>query len=619
VDNEQATDRFAPHAFMTLFSTMSPFSRSLRLAVALACALIAVFSVYVVAEKRLDQATERRYRSLLLAHELRQSSDDLTRMVRTYVLTGDPVYKQHYLDILDIRNGSKPRLTNYDGIYWDLATPDGKPPQPDSGTKVALLEVMQQAGFADDEFRRLAHAKADSDTLTAIEFAAMALLESAGPNLEARRMRAIQMLHDDFYHQFKADIMRPIKEFLELVDRRTLLTVQEAARNSNRLRLLFVLLGLGLLLSLWHTFKALRATLGGSVDEVHRQIARIGQGNFTEAIAVAPGMMNSVLAWLAQTQRQLNDIAHARQESDVKLRRLTQLYAALSNCNQAIVRCVSERELFEQICRTAVEHGGMKLAWIGLVDPPRLRVIPSVSHGAGAECLKDLRITLAADDPAGRGPVGMAVRNDQPFWCQDYQGDAATAPWHALAARFGWASLATLPVHRNGVVIGAFSVYAGEVNAFDEPVQHLLIEMASDIDFALKNFDREAARVLDLAQRVQTQHLDALRNFMLERLTGELTLEQVLRDFVVKIEDAMPGALCSILLLDVEGQHLGLGAAPHLPDFYNAAIDGVQIGPQIGSCGAAAFSGQRVVVADIGSHPYWVDFKELAQRAGLAS
>ncbi len=610
---------FVQHVLMIHPTTTSPFSRSLRMAVVLACALIAVFSAYVYSEDQVDHANARRYQSRLLAAELRQSSDDLTRMVRTYVLTGNAVYKQHYLEILDIRDGRKPRPLNYDGIYWDLATADGKPPAPNGGAKVALLAMMQQAGFTEDEFSRLAKAKADSETLTAIEFAAMALFESAGPNLDARRLRASQMLHDDFYHQFKADIMRPIKDFLESVDRRTLLGVQEAENNAILLRIAFVLLGLGLLASLWRTFKTLQATLGGSVDEVHGQIARIGQGNFTHAIGLAPGMENSVLGWLAQTQRQLNEMECAHQVSEAQLKRLAGLYAALSDCNQAIVRCVTEHELFEQICRAAVEHGGATMAWIGLMNPQDRRIMPTVSYGVGVECLGDIHIAMDADDASGQGPVSDAMRRGQPFWCQDYLNDPVTALWHPLARQFGWAASAALPLHRDGRVVGAFNVHFGVVNAFDEPAQKLMLEMASDIDHALRNFDREAARVLDLALRAQTQQMDALRSFMLERLASDVPLEQVLKDFVLKIEDTLPGALCSILLLDEDGLHLGSGVAPHLPDFYNAAIDGVTIGPQTGSCGTAAYTGQRVIVGDIATHPYWADYKDLAQRAGLAA
>ena len=593
-------------------ASTSPFSSNLRVAVALACALIAVFSAYVYSEKQIDRANEWRYQTRLLADEVRQSSDDLTRMVRTYVLTGNAVYKQHYLDILDIREGRKPRPVNYDTIYWDLVTFNGALPRLDSGAKVALLARMKQAGFSDDEFNILAQAKADSDTLTAIEFAAMALIESAGPNLEVRRTRATQMLHDDDYHQFKAGIMQPLNKFYELRDRRTSLTVQKAQQTARSLRMVFALVGLGLLLSLWRTYKALRTTLGGSVDEVHAQIARIGQGDFSAAVAIAPGMDDSVQGWLALTRRQLNEMEYARQKSDGKLQRLARLFAALSTCNQAIVRCNNEHELFEQICRAAVEQGGMTTAWIGLLDPNSRVIRSAVSFGVGVEYLKDIHITVDVNAPSDWGPTAITVRKNQPFWCQDYQGDALTAPWHALGARFGWAASAALPLHRNGEVIGAFNVYADAIGAFDEPARNLLVEMAYDIDYALERFDREAARAL-------TRQMDAVRSFMMERLVSESPLQQILKDFVVQIEDAMPGALCSVLLLDEEGQHLALGAAPHLPDFYNAAMDGVQIGPQVGSCGTAAFTGQRVIVGDIATHPYWVDYKTLAQQAGLAS
>src|SRR4051794_37733623 len=61
------------------------------------------------AQEDLKRKQEIRYRSYLLADELRQSSDDLTRLARTYVVTGEAAYEQQYNDILDIRNGKKPR------------------------------------------------------------------------------------------------------------------------------------------------------------------------------------------------------------------------------------------------------------------------------------------------------------------------------------------------------------------------------------------------------------------------------------------------------------------------------------------------------------------------------
>lgn len=98
-------------------------------------------------DARLNAANESRYASFLLATELRQSSDDLTRLARTYVVTGDPSYEQQYEAILDIRNGKKARPEHYGRIYWDFVAADGKAPRPDSNQHVALTDLMRAAGF----------------------------------------------------------------------------------------------------------------------------------------------------------------------------------------------------------------------------------------------------------------------------------------------------------------------------------------------------------------------------------------------------------------------------------------------------------------------------------------
>jgi len=75
--------------------------------------------------------------------------------------------------------------------------------------------------------------------------------------------------------------------------------------------------------------------------------------------------------------------------------------------------------------------------------------------------------------------------------------------------------------------------------------------------------------------------------------------------------------LASVLLLDESGRHLLEGAAPSLPAEYNAAIDGVEIGPAVGSCGTAAHYGEPVFVDDIKADPLWADFRDLALKHGL--
>src|SRR2546423_1673378 len=96
------------------------------------------------------------------------------------------------------------------------------------------------------------------------------------------------------------------------------------------------------------------------------------------------------------------------------------------------------------------------------------------------------------------------------------------------------------------------------------------------------------------------------QNRALEMMARGEPLARVLESVVRIIEAQLPEALCSVLLLD--GQTLRHGAAPSLPEAYTKAIDGVVIGPCVGSCGTAAFLKAPVIVSDIASDPLWAAF-----------
>ncbi len=222
-----------------------------------------------------------------------------------------------------------------------------------------------------------------------------------------------------------------------------------------------------------------------------------------------------------------------------RLERLTKLYAALSQCNQAIVRCENKAELFPQICRDAVQFGGMKMAWIGLVDEASQRVNPVAAFGEGMEYLQGIQISVGAEDPFGHGPIGTSIRDNRPFWCQDFQSDPVTAPWHERGARAGWGASASLPLHLNGVAIGVFALYASEANAFDEAARNLLVEMAMDISYALDKFDLHARHKLiedalsaserDLQDAQRVGHIGSyISDFTSDVWRSSATLDEIL-------------------------------------------------------------------------------------------
>jgi len=117
----------------------------------------------------------------------------------------------------------------------------------------------------------------------------------------------------------------------------------------------------------------------------------------------------------------------------------------------------------------------------------------------------------------------------------------------------------------------------------------------------------------------RAQQRDNIRNQVLDMLATGVALDRILEAIILGIEKEFSYMLGSILLLDNKHECLSKGAAPSLPDFYNSAVNGMKIGPEIGSCGSAAYTGKRVVVEDIQTHPYWAKAKRLAAKAGLAA
>lgn len=105
---------------------------------------------------------------------------------------------------------------------------------------------------------------------------------------------------------------------------------------------------------------------------------------------------------------------------------------------------------------------------------------------------------------------------------------------------------------------------------------------------------------------------------ILEMISKGSSLHETLTKLVEYLESKSQEMVCSILLLDEEGR-LRHGAAPHLPEEYIRGIDGTIIGPDVGSCGTAAYRNEQVVVADIATDPLWKDYKDLALKQNLRS
>lgn len=196
----------------------------------MALVLVSLTQAFVLMRnsQQMTEAMENRYDSYLLADQLRQSSDDLTRMVRTYSQTADERYVEYFREILDIRNGIAPRPEKYHSIYWDFVVSTGTPPRP-SGTPVALRALMKKSGFTDTELELLQKAESESNALVNIQVQAMnamvGLYRDASGNYTVRGRPdpalARRLLYSNEYNQAKERIGSPLEKFFTTVDERT--------------------------------------------------------------------------------------------------------------------------------------------------------------------------------------------------------------------------------------------------------------------------------------------------------------------------------------------------------------------------------------------------------------
>lgn len=209
------------------------------------------------------EAAQARRHINRLSDLMRQSTDDLTLMVRLYAVTGDPQYREYYQEILDIRNGETPRPNEYeqDDNYWKYAAATGER-LGDFGPTVSLRMLLQAPGFMDSELAMLPDserallAKSEdlSNELALIEKEVMAAVEeqiAAGNGeyaLEGAALAGLQRLYSQEYLAIKLDILRPLGELKAASEQR--IQDEIAARDLRRRQLADIQLALVILATL---------------------------------------------------------------------------------------------------------------------------------------------------------------------------------------------------------------------------------------------------------------------------------------------------------------------------------------------------------------------------------
>ena len=174
---------------------------------------------------------------------------------------------------------------------------------------------------------------------------------------------------------------------------------------------------------------------------------------------------------------------------------------------------------------------------------------------------------------------------------------------------------AELDILRNGQAMIDKEEFVVDANGTGKWLSSTKVPLRNECDeiFGLVGIAR------DITERKKA---DVLRNGqaqVLEMIAMSAPLKDVLEHLVILVEGQLTGITCSILLLDNDDIHLRHGAGPNLPEAYRNAIDGVAIGPDVGSCGTAVYRKEVVIVADIENDPLWKEYRELAMAHGYRS
>lgn len=167
------------------------------------------------------------------------------------------------------------------------------------------------------------------------------------------------------------------------------------------------------------------------------------------------------------------------------LNRLNRALKAYSECHQTLIRADNEMQLMQNICRTIVETGGYRVAWVGVAEHDEGKTIRPVAQWGDAHgYLKNLIVSWSNRD-IGRGPTGTAIKTGKPVVVQYIEYDPKWEIWRENALRHGFLSSISLPLTSNGRPFAAMVIFSGETNAFDDAEVKLLSELADDLSYGI--------------------------------------------------------------------------------------------------------------------------------------
>ncbi|HNX96039.1 MAG TPA: HAMP domain-containing protein [Candidatus Aminicenantes bacterium] len=364
--------------------------------------LLTIVGVFVFkalqSQEDVIRGQEHRFKSVMLAIELFQSSEDLTRMARSYVSTGNSIFREKYFEILDIRNGKRPRPQDYSVTYWHLAGM-GRGPATAPGETTALRELMRREGFNGQEMDLLRESQVNSDRLVHLEekaFAAMkGMFDDGQGNYTVRREPdrdyAVRLLFSAEYFDGKAKIMAPIQRFMEVIDRRMRTESSDDQARLFRYTLLAlvftIVVMVVVLIKFIHTWWHILRPIG----HLRRQVAEIAAGNYAARGDVPSGneigeLCDNFNSMAASLQRDVDE----RQEAERVIRATAEQREKLIGELQSALDNIKTLQGLIPICASCKKVRDDKGYWGQVEEYIGAHTEARFTHGICPECARKL-------------------------------------------------------------------------------------------------------------------------------------------------------------------------------------------------------------------------------------
>jgi PAS domain S-box-containing protein len=223
-----------------------------------------------------------------------------------------------------------------------------------------------------------------------------------------------------------------------------------------------------------------------------------------------------------------------RKRAEEALRQKVDEQAALYEASQVFLDEVGVQAILQKVCRLAVEHFGLRMAWVGLVDKDSFNVSPASICGFEKGYLQSIQVTWD-DSPYGQGPIGTAIRTARPTVVNQIETDPTFAPWRWPALERGYRALASLPLYYVQEVLGVLNVYSAETEYFTPDRLQVLQSFANLAAVALRKarlYEQVERHTAELEQRVaeRTAELTKINEQLQREIAERKQVETALRE-----------------------------------------------------------------------------------------